>query len=111
MKRSVGIFLITVGLLAAPGTYATTIEMGVKGLVCAFCAQGIEKKLRKLPATADVVVSLEERLVAVALKDGQDIPDAELRKTLTDAGYTVTIIQRTDTPLATIRGRVRQGKP
>ena len=31
---------------------AATIEMHVNGLVCAFCAQGIEKKLRKLPATA-----------------------------------------------------------
>lgn len=103
--------LIVVGVLGAPGVYATTIEMGVKGLVCAFCAQGIEKKLRKFPATADVVVSLEERLVAVGLKDGQDIADTELRKALTDAGYTVTTIQRTDTPLATIRGRVGQGKP
>lgn len=103
--------LITGGFFGASGAYATTIEMGVKGLVCAFCAQGIEKKLRKLPATADVVVSLEQRMVAVALKDGQDIPDAELRKALTDAGYTVTTIQRTETPLATIRGRVGQGKP
>jgi len=36
---------------------ADTIEMHVNGLVCAFCAQGIEKKLRKFPATADVVLS------------------------------------------------------
>lgn len=110
MKR-VTCLLIAAGLLAASAADATTIEMGVKGLVCAFCAQGIEKKLRKLPATADVVVSLEQRLVAVALKDGQDIPDGDLRKALTDAGYTVTTIQRTETPLATIRGRVAQGKP
>jgi copper chaperone CopZ len=85
--------------------------MNVKGLVCAFCAQGIEKKLRKLPATADVVVSLEERLVAVALKDGQDIPDADLRKALTDAGYTVITIQRTDTSTEAVRARVKQSKP
>ena len=90
---------------------AATIEMSVKGLVCAFCAQGIEKKLRKLPATADVLVSLERRLVAVALKDGQDIPDAELRKALTDAGYTVTAIDRTDTTMEAIRSRLRLAKP
>jgi hypothetical protein len=35
---------------------------------------------------AGTVVSLEQRLVAVGLKDGQDIPDANLRKALTDAG-------------------------
>jgi copper chaperone CopZ len=105
MKR-LACLLIGLGFFGASEAYATTIEMGVKGLVCAFCAQGIEKKLRKLPATADVVVSLEQRLVAVALKEGRDITDAELRKALTDAGYTVTTIQRTETPLATIRGRV-----
>src|SRR5215469_9629588 len=91
--------------------HAATIEMHVNGLVCAFCAQGIEKKLRKFPATADVVVSLEQRLVAVALKDGQDIPDAELRKALTNAGYTVTTIQRSDTSIDAIRSRLSQPKP
>lgn len=90
---------------------ATTIEMHVNGLVCAFCAQGIEKKLRKFPATVDVVVSLEQRLVAVALKDGQDIPDAELRKALTNAGYTVTTIERSDTSIDAVRSRVGQTKP
>jgi len=90
---------------------ADTIEMHVNGLVCAFCAQGIEKKLRKFPATADVVVSLEQRLVAVALKDGQDIPDTELRKALTNAGYTVTTIARSETPIDAIRSRVGQSKP
>jgi copper chaperone CopZ len=54
--------------------------------VNAFCAQGIEKKLKKFPATAEVVVNPGHRLVAVSLKDGEDIPDADLRKALTDAG-------------------------
>lgn len=85
---------------------ATTIQMTVNGLVCAFCAQGIEKKLRKFPATGDVVVNLEHRLVAVGLKDGQDIPDEALRKALTDAGYTVKTIERTDTPIAEVRSRL-----
>ena len=105
--------VLLVGLLSlAPMVVrAATIEMHVNGLVCAFCAQGIEKKLRKFPATADVVVSLEQRLVAVALKDGQDIPDTDLRTALTNAGYTVTTIQRSDTPIDAIRSRVGQAKP
>ena len=112
MKR---LMKIAVVLLAAatPLVQASTIEMHVSGLVCAFCAQGIEKKLRKFPATEDVVVSLEAHLVAVALRDGEDISDADLRKALTNAGYTVTTIQRSDTPIADIRARARvtQGKP
>ena len=103
--------LISVLFVANMPVQAATIEMNVNGLVCAFCAQGIEKQLRKFPATADVIVSLEQKLVAVALKGGQDIPDTELRRALTNAGYTVKAIQRTETPLAELRERLKQGKP
>ena len=103
--------LISLLLLASASVQAATIEMNVNGLVCAFCAQGIEKQLRKFPATAEVIVSLEHKLVAVALKDGQDIPDTELRRALTNAGYTVKAIQRTETPLAELRERLKQGRP
>ena len=103
--------LLSLLLLASASARAATIEMSVNGLVCAFCAQGIEKQLRKFPATADVVVSLEQKLVAVSLKDGQDIPDAELRRALTNAGYTIKAIERTQTPIAELRARLKQGKP
>jgi copper chaperone CopZ len=103
---------VTLMMLAATATStAGTIEMTVNGLVCAFCAQGIEKKLKKFAATAEVVVNLEHRLVAVSLKDGQDIPDADLRKALTDAGYTVKSIERTDTPIAEVREKMNQVNP
>jgi copper chaperone CopZ len=110
MKRihaALAVFLLGVSATSA----ATTIEMTVNGLVCAFCAQGIEKKLRQLPATADVVVNLAHRLVAVALKDGQDIPDTTLRKAMTDAGYTVKGIERTETPMADVRERLKRAQP
>ena len=87
---------------------AATIEMKVYGLVCGFCAQGIEKTLRKNPATADVVVSLEHKLVAVATREGQDISDAELTRALTDSGYTVKGITRTDRSLDSIRTELAQ---
>ena len=90
-------------LLATAAAQAGTIEMKVNGLVCGFCAQGIEKTLRKNPATADVVVSLENRLVAVATREGQDIEDGTLTKALKDAGYDVKSIARTARPLAEIR--------
>ena len=87
------ILLTGVLLLATTVVQANTIEMKVNGLVCAFCARGIEKTFHKNPAVADVVVSLEERLVAVQTKDGADISDQELRATLTDAGYDIKSIE------------------
>ena len=94
-------------LLAAANVQAATIETDVNGLVCAFCAQGIEKKLRAFEPTDDLVVSLERRLVAVSTRPGQGIGDDALRAALTDAGYTVKAIRRSDIPLSAVRERLK----
>ena len=100
--------IVALILLLGASTLASarTIEMDVNGLVCAFCAQGIEKTLKSIPATEAVFVSLEHRIVAIALKDGTDIDDTTLRKAITDAGYTVVDIRRGDVALDSIRERV-----
>jgi mercuric ion binding protein len=97
MKR---LLLSSILIFTSAIAAADTIEMKVYGLVCAFCAQGIEKTLRKNPATEDVVVSLEHQLVVVATHPGQDIADADLTKALTDAGYDVKGISRTQRSIA-----------
>ena len=57
MKRSIclGTILMLVSLTAR----ADTIEMKVFGMVCGFCAQGIEANLRKNPAITDAGYSLK----------------------------------------------------
>lgn len=100
--------LLSALLTMASAVAARTIEMKVHGLVCAFCAQGIEKRLRDFAATDEVFVSLEQGLVAVALKEGEEIADAELRQALTDAGYTVVTVNRSDETLAALRRRVAE---
>jgi copper chaperone CopZ len=104
---------IAIGLLAilaANGVGAATIELTVNGLVCGFCAQGIEKTLRRNAATDDVFVSLENRLVAIATKPETDIADEVLRKALNDAGYDVKAIARTDRSLQSLREQVKANK-
>jgi copper chaperone CopZ len=108
MKR-LQIILLSVFLLGS-AAHAATIEMTVNGLVCGFCAQGIEKTLRKNPATEDVFVSLENRLVAIATKPGTDISDDTLRKALTDAGYDVKAITRSERAVSAIREQLKAKK-
>ncbi len=103
MKRLATMLFAALLALGPPTAFAHTIEMRVNGLVCAFCAQGIEKQLKRLDATTEVFVNLEHRIVAIALKQDQDIDDATLRKAITDAGYTVTSIERSERPLAEVR--------
>jgi copper chaperone CopZ len=105
------IFILSFALLGFSATAAaTTIEMDVNGLVCAFCAQGISKTLRSFPATSDVVVSLEQKLVAVATKQGQDISDDDLKRALTNAGYSVKAIHRESETLDQVRERLKAKK-
>ncbi len=101
--------LLLATLLMGVSTFASakTIEMDVNGLVCAFCAQGIEKTLKAFPATQAVYVNLEHHLVAVQLKDGSDIDDDTLRKAIKDAGYTVVAIHRTERSLEQVRAQVK----
>lgn len=104
------ILLALAAAFASGAAQAKTIKMEVHGLVCAFCAQGIEKKLKSMAPTQAVYVSLENKLVAVALKDGQDIPDATLTAQLKDAGYDVKAISRTDDPLDKVRADAKTKK-
>jgi copper chaperone CopZ len=103
-------YLMALLLMIASVGHAETIELTVNGLVCGFCAQGIEKTLRKNAATSDVFVSLENRLVAVATRDGADIADDTLRKALKDAGYDVTAIVRTDRSIESLREQTGHAK-
>lgn len=108
MLRTMILAVLTTLLIAAAGPARSadttrTIRMEVAGLVCGFCAQGIDQQMREFEATRDVYVNLEHGLVAVELNPGADIADEVLDKALTDAGYTLTKITRIERPLAEVR--------
>jgi copper chaperone CopZ len=77
--------------LATPAL-AETIHVGVDGLVCAFCAKGIENSFIKQPAVKAVKVDLDEKLVTITTKEGKTMDDATIKQVITDAGYTSTNI-------------------
>ena len=104
------IALALLAALVSGSASAATIELTVNGLVCGFCAQGIEKTLRRNAATDDVFVSLENRLVAIATKPETDIADEVLRKALKDAGYDVKAIARTERSLQSLREQSKARK-
>jgi mercuric ion binding protein len=106
--KTVRLVFLAVIAAASFAAQAETINTKVNGMVCAFCAQGIEKKLRANNATQDVYVSLENKIVAVALKSGQSITDDTVKQLITDAGYTVTDISRSDTSLDDIRSAAKK---
>jgi len=88
------LFFVTAGFLISVSSYAKELTVTVNGMVCSFCAQGIQKKLTAQAAVKAVDVNLNNHLVKVDLKDGQDLSDPTITQILTEAGYSVSKIER-----------------
>jgi copper chaperone CopZ len=87
--------MLTIMVLAfSSAAHAETIKVSVNGLVCAFCATGIEKTLKKQKEVEGVKVDLEAALVTIDTKKDVTLDDATVTKLITDAGYSVTGIER-----------------
>ena len=110
MKKLLTPLVIALTLGFANTAHAKTIQVTVDGMVCAFCAQGIEKKMKAQAATDKVFVSLEKQTTLVALKAGKDITDAVLKAEITDAGYVVKSIVRTDESFDVLRDKIKAVK-
>jgi copper chaperone len=63
-------------------------RMRVDGVVCPFCAYGIEKNLKKIDGVDNIEVDLDNGLVTIDVAAGVTITDAQMTKLFTDAGFT-----------------------
>jgi copper chaperone CopZ len=52
---------------------ASSLKLQVNGMVCSFCAQGIEKRLKSLPDTGAIFIDLRNNVVAVEPRAGQTL--------------------------------------
>ncbi|HSV45391.1 MAG TPA: heavy metal-associated domain-containing protein [Ramlibacter sp.] len=104
--------LIALALAASalPALAAESVKATVNGMVCAFCAQGIEKRLSKLPATKAVFVDLKQKVVAVEAKDGHTLDGKTIAAEITDAGYDVVKLETVAKSVADIRAETRARK-
>ena len=66
---------------------AETVEIDIHGMSCAFCVEGLQKQLSKLPDIAQVDVSLKRKKVRIESK-GEELDMERVRKAIVDAGFT-----------------------
>ena len=81
--------------------WATTtadIEVLIKGMVCSFCVQGIEKKFNGEESVEKVKVELEKSTVFLWIVDEKELTDATITSLVQSAGYNVENIQRNENP-------------
>lgn len=86
--------------------HAETTKVTVNGMVCAFCAQGIEAALKALPETQFVYVDLKQKIVAVEPKLGKTLPQAKVKKEIEDAGYDAVKFELTAQTVAQIKAEL-----
>jgi cation transport ATPase len=97
----------TLGMSVLAVQAAQSIKAEVNGMVCAFCAQGIEKKMKAQAAAKEVYVDLKKKVVAVELKDGQSLDLDKFKAEIKDAGYDVTKAELVPQSVAQIKAALK----
>ena len=99
--------LVAFALAAPAWAEARSARIGVDGMVCAFCAQGIEKRLTKMNETGALYINLAQKVVAVQPKPGRSIDIAKVSAEIVEAGYKVTATQVVPQTVAAIRAEMK----
>ncbi|MDR7307679.1 heavy-metal-associated domain-containing protein [Rhodoferax saidenbachensis] len=95
---------------ALPAFATTSVKVTVNGMVCAFCAQGIEKRISKMGATKEVFVDLKKKTVAIEAKEGQTLDDKAIAAEIVDSGYDVVKMETVPQSVAEIRAELKGRK-
>lgn len=93
MKRIITIMVAAAIVLTSALVSAAQITVNVQGMVCSFCAQGIEKKFKADPAVSTVKVDLKKKVVLLTTREGQTLDEATIRKNIVDSGFNVTSVE------------------
>ena len=96
-------------LLSSLVANAETTKITVNGMVCAFCAQGIESALIALPETKAVFVDLAGKVVAVESKEGLRLNPAKIKKEIEDAGYDTVKFETITQTVAQFKASAKKG--
>lgn len=103
-------FAIATALLGLSQASLASMKVTVNGMVCSFCAQGIEKSLLKMDDTKAVLVDLKNKVVVVEPKEGKTLNEKEIRQEIIDSGYDVTKVETITQTVAEFRAQMKAKK-
>ena len=102
------VFVLPGAALAAEA--AQSLKLQVNGMVCSFCAQGIEKRLKALPAAGPIFIDLRNKVVAVEPLPGQSLDAQKVASEVREAGYEVVATETVAQTVAQIRAETRASR-
>jgi copper chaperone CopZ len=82
----------------------------VNGMVCSFCAQGIEKSIMKMDDTKAIFVDLKNKVVVIEAKEGKSLNEKLISQEIKDSGYDVVKIETIPQTVAQFKAESRDKK-
>jgi copper chaperone CopZ len=95
---------------AAMAQAASSLKLQVNGMVCSFCAQGIEKRLKGIPEAGPIFIDLRSKVVAVEARTGQTLNAERVATEVREAGYDVVGSETVPRTVAQIRAETRAAR-
>lgn len=87
------LFVSALALFATPAL-ADVITVKTDGLVCAYCAQGIEELFYEQDEVKKVTVDVDKGLTVITTNGNADLSDERISKLIDSAGYKARSITR-----------------
>ncbi len=80
----------------APGEVLTgaSVRLRVDGMVCPFCAYGLEKRLEQIASIDAVLIRISDGLVQIRTKEDQELTDEVLTDAVRKSGFSLREIER-----------------
>ena len=108
MKR-INLMVVIVFMSLSQSALAS-MKVTVNGMVCSFCAQGIEKSILKMDETKAVFVDLKNKVVVIEAKDGKTLNEKLISQEIKDSGYDVVKIESISQTVAQFRSQAKDKK-
>ncbi len=73
-----------------------SVRLKVDGMVCPFCAYGLEKRLEEIASVDAVLIRISDGLVQIRTKEDQELTDEVLADVVKKSGFSLIEIERLD---------------
>ena len=100
----IALIATTNNVVAQETTEKVYIKIEVDGLSCPFCAYGLEKKLKKVTGSKDIIIELTAGEATLNVPKDEQPTKEELETIVKDAGFTPREITFSDNPFKTKEG-------
>ena len=73
-----------------------SVRLKVNGMICPFCAYGLEKRLEEIASIDAVLIRISDGLVQIRTKEDQELTDEVLADAVKKSGFSLIEIERLD---------------